>query len=139
MGTFTVDGRQFDLPAIETLTFRDYGLIKKWTGLRAGELEEAFGAGDSDPVMALMVIGMRRAGHTIEPDFLLDMDPGLLEVQVDAPEVPADPPAEGGETAQPTPTSETVTPETSGIPDSSSSTDSAPGTSESYALASSTS
>lgn len=137
IGVARIDGREYDLPHPETLTFREYGLIKRWVGLRAGELEEALQAGDTDPIVAFIVLGMRRAGHKVEPDFILDMDPKLIQVEIDDDEEPADPPVAGA--AENSPTSGTATPESGGTPDSSSSSASAPGSSMTSAPTSSTS
>jgi hypothetical protein len=63
-----------------TLTNRDFHTIKKVSGLRAAELEEAFAAGDVDLVVALAVCALYRAGKR-EPeivDMLFDAEAGKI-------------------------------------------------------------
>lgn len=53
---------------IETgsFTMRELQIIKRMSGVRAGELEEAFSAGDSDLILAIAVIAVRRNGKAWE-------------------------------------------------------------------------
>lgn len=45
---------------IGAFTMRELQIIKRVSGVRAGELEEAFAAGDSDVILAVAVIAVRR-------------------------------------------------------------------------------
>lgn len=45
---------------IGTFTMRELEIIKRVSGVRAGELEEAFNAGDSTLILAVAVIAVRR-------------------------------------------------------------------------------
>ncbi len=47
---------------ISSFTQRELHLIKKESGVRAGEIQEAFEAGDSDLVVAIALIVLQRAG-----------------------------------------------------------------------------
>jgi hypothetical protein len=51
---------------IGSFTMRELQIIKRMSGVRAGELEEAFGAGDSDLILAVAVIAVRRNGRLWE-------------------------------------------------------------------------
>jgi hypothetical protein len=51
---------------IGAFTMRELQIIKRMSGVRAGELEEAFAAGDSSLVLALAVIAVRRNGKKWE-------------------------------------------------------------------------
>lgn len=70
----------------ESLTYRELHLIKEYTetanspGVRAGELHEAFEAGDSDLNLAIMAIIMTRAGKRVDRDVLMDA-PGTTEMR----------------------------------------------------------
>lgn len=64
----------------ESLTYRELHQIKAWSGVRAGELDEAFGAGDSDLNLAIAAIVMMRAGKRVDHDVLLDA-PGTTELR----------------------------------------------------------
>lgn len=72
---FTVKGDRFDFPA--EMTGRELQFVKLETGLRAGEIEEAVGAGDVEVLLTLCVIAMRRAGkEDASLDDLLDLSIG---------------------------------------------------------------
>lgn len=75
-------------------TNRELHLIKQISGARAGELFDALEAHDNDVLVALAHIAIRRAGKAIPTlDQLWDLTPG--DIQIDAPDDPADPtPAE---------------------------------------------
>lgn len=51
---------------IGTFTMRELQIIKRMSGVRAGELEEAFNAGDTDLILAIAVIAVRRSGKAWE-------------------------------------------------------------------------
>lgn len=59
-GVPPLDG-DYDLD-ITSFTNRELHLIKQETGVRAGEIEEAFGAGDNDLLVAITLIVLQRAG-----------------------------------------------------------------------------
>lgn len=56
----------------ETLTNREGHRIKQMTGLRAGELEDAMTAGDSDLLLALAAIVLARHSKHVADDLLWD-------------------------------------------------------------------
>ena len=66
--------------------------IKKRSGVRAGELEEAFRAGDYDVILGIAVIAMERAGVTVDPDVIWKAQLGKIEFIADE-EADAGPPA----------------------------------------------
>src|SRR3954451_17021770 len=84
----------------EPFTMWELHLIKKVSGIRAGELEEASDAGDSDLVVVLAVVAMRRAGkvrkeHAIQvADLLMDSAAGVIRYREDDKGDDASPPAE---------------------------------------------
>jgi hypothetical protein len=51
---------------IGSFTMRELQIIKRMSGVRAGELEEAFTAGDTDLLLAIAVIAVRRNGKQWE-------------------------------------------------------------------------
>lgn len=51
---------------IGSFTMRELQIIKRMSGVRAGELEEAFAAGDTDLILAIAVIAVRRSGRLWE-------------------------------------------------------------------------
>jgi hypothetical protein len=51
---------------IGSFTMRELQIIKRMSGVRAGELTEAFDAGDSDLIFAICVIAVRRNGRNWE-------------------------------------------------------------------------
>lgn len=51
---------------IGSFTMRELQIIKRMSGVRAGELEEAFAAGDSSLILAIAVIAVRRNGKNWE-------------------------------------------------------------------------
>lgn len=70
MDKFTVTGiPKFDgdYPIdIGAFTMRELQIIKRMSGVRAAELEEAFTAGDTDLILAIAVIAVRRNGKAWE-------------------------------------------------------------------------
>lgn len=65
----------------EHLTNRELHLIKKHAGVRAGELAEAFEAGDNDLAIVFGYIAMQRQGLLDIPiDALWDLEIGKLTV-----------------------------------------------------------
>lgn len=51
---------------IRSFTMRELQIIKRMSGVRAGELAEAFEAGDTDVLLAIAVIAVRRNGKDWE-------------------------------------------------------------------------
>lgn len=92
MAQIDVNGRKYDVP--ESYTYRELGLIKRLSGVRAGEISEALKAGDAEVVAALAIIAMRRAGEDVAEDDVLDMDVSAITFDDDGDD--EDPtPAEG--------------------------------------------
>ncbi len=64
-------------------TNRELHIIKKETGIRAGELYEAFDAADTDLLVALAVIAIKRkSGETANSDSLWDLAAGKITLDV---------------------------------------------------------
>lgn len=63
---------------IENLTNRELHLIKQETGLRAGELEDAFTAGDNDLLVVMAMVMLARDGKpaSMTKDLLWDAPAG---------------------------------------------------------------
>jgi len=95
-GTYDLD--------IGTFTGRELHTIKQISGVRAGELQDAFAAGDYDLVVALTVIVLQRAGQKVDADEIMDADVGsitikLEEVAEDEERPPTSPPSNGNESS----------------------------------------
>lgn len=97
-----LDGEyEFDFAELlDSLTNREYHVIKVMTGVRAAEVFEAMEAGDTDLVMALAVIILRRRGKRVDEDRFWDAEAGTAirivvgsreveEVEEDGPPAPA--------------------------------------------------
>ena len=96
---FQVHGREYDMPEFDSITFREANTIKKITGLRMGELPEAFGSGDTDAMLALFVVAKMRADGTIDLNAVQDLQIDTLQFVEE--EVAEDPPvAEDGPAAE---------------------------------------
>lgn len=66
----------------QDLTNRELHLIKKVSGVRAGELEEAFAAGDNDLVVAITVITLQRNGFPdASVEAIWDADAGRIRIK----------------------------------------------------------
>lgn len=76
--TFPDGERRYPMP--QSFTYREMGVIKRITGLRAGELEDALNAGDVDVIVALAVIAGTRAGDTVTPDDFEDLEFGAIAI-----------------------------------------------------------
>lgn len=74
------------------LTLRELSQIKKLSGIRAGEINEALQAGDSDLFVALTVISLQRAGKQFDPESIWDATDANLDIVIDEPEGDAVPP-----------------------------------------------
>lgn len=83
-------------------TNRELSIVKRLAGVRAGELDEAFGAGDSDLIVAMAVIALKRAGKTVVEDAIWDAPSGQItfvagEVDADVPPaIPSPTPVSSG-------------------------------------------
>lgn len=65
---------------LEAFTMRELQIIKRMSGVRAGELSEAFAAGDSDLILAIAVIAVRRNGRQWEAFEKLAWDVDLAKI-----------------------------------------------------------
>ena len=93
-----VDGREY--PFNGELTGREVSTIKRISGIRLAELDDAISAGDYDVYVAFAVIAMGRAGVLVSEDDLLDRPASAIEFIVEE-EDEADPPVEEPEVAAP--------------------------------------
>lgn len=101
MAHFHIEGlRPFDgdYPIdFESFTNGEYHLIKKISGVRAGEISEAFEAGDNDLIVAFAAVALQRAGNPMDKqalDVLWGAEFGKIELVVDEDEeADASPPA----------------------------------------------
>lgn len=90
--------RTYDLPAYDTFTYREHGVVRDVAGIAAGETEQALKRGDVMIFVALLAVAKRRAGEKVDVDALLDSE--FLDIEViadaEAPEVvdPDGPPLE---------------------------------------------
>jgi hypothetical protein len=92
-----VDGRSYTVP--DSFTYREMGLIKKIAGLRGAEIGEALEAGDTDLIVAITVISMRRAGQDVDENFILDLAADAIVVKSDDAEDDDVPPAPAADDA----------------------------------------
>lgn len=86
-----------DYPLELKFNHRELHLIKKIAGVRGAELEEAFLAGDTDMVVALTLIALKRDGKTVPEDDIWEASTGAIVLDVEAEaveEADAVPPAE---------------------------------------------
>lgn len=60
-------------------TNRELHTIKRISGLRAGELNEALKAGDTDLVVALAVVALQRHGKQVDEDTIWDAEGGDVQ------------------------------------------------------------
>lgn len=80
---------------VSYFTNRELHLIKELSGVRAGELDEAFKKQDNDLFVALAAIGLQRAGHKVEIDALWDAQVGVIQLVLgDEEEADAGPPSQ---------------------------------------------
>jgi hypothetical protein len=64
----------------EYLTYREWHKVKAISGVRAGELQDAFVSGDTDLNVALAVVVLERAGKRVDVDLIWDA-PGTSEIR----------------------------------------------------------
>ena len=92
-----IDGQEFPFP--EDFTFREMNLVKRTTGLRAGQIYDELERGDSDVVFAMAVIALRRANPLADVETLFDSKIEQIELILEPGEGEEDeeslPPAEG--------------------------------------------
>lgn len=63
-----------------SLTLGELRKIKQVCGLRAGELEDAFNAGDSDVMVAMAVVALERHGKgPVDADFIWNADAAAID------------------------------------------------------------
>ncbi len=100
-----VDG-EYESIGLDEFTMGEWRRVKKLTGLRAGEFEEAGKAGDMDALYALAIISLERAGKEHAEKFLDGAKPGsIMLVDEEEDEVgeerPPDSPTETGTSSAP--------------------------------------
>ena len=79
----SIDGEwTLELP----LDFEEYHEIKRLTGLRSNELQEAFAAGDLDLNLAWAWLALRRAGRQVNVDILWKAKAGQILLRFPEPE-----------------------------------------------------
>jgi hypothetical protein len=77
--TVTVQGNQYKVSP--PFTNRELHAIKQITGVRAGEMQDALEAGDSDMIVALAHIAVRRSGaNRPSLDDLWDLEAGAIDM-----------------------------------------------------------
>lgn len=62
------------------LKMREWATIKRVANVLAGQLEAALQGGDIEVVVALAVIGLERAGHSVNEHALWESELGQIEV-----------------------------------------------------------
>lgn len=90
-----LDGEyEFDVvELLNSLTNRELHKIKVMSGVRAGELDEALEAGDSDLFLAIALIVLQRRGRRVDEDMLWDAPAGSgVTLDIADREFDADPP-----------------------------------------------
>jgi hypothetical protein len=118
-----VHGVDYPFPEIDTITYREAKIVKKLTGLRLGEYEEAFESGDTDMMIALAAVAVHRDSNRTDLDYLLDLK--LDDIQFVTEEADTEiPPAQAPESSDNGNSSanENGTSDPSGVPASSEST-----------------
>lgn len=81
-GTYDFDASYF--------TMRELHVIKRIAGVRAGELDDALAASDSDVIVAIAVIALTRAGVQVNEDAIWDAPAGTVLFVGDEAEVEGD-------------------------------------------------
>jgi hypothetical protein len=92
-----IEGYNGDYPLdLSYFTMRELATLKRLSGVRAGEIDEAFAAGDTDAIVAIAVIMLQRAtGNTIDEERLWDARAGAIRFEAgDAAIPPAPTPVE---------------------------------------------
>lgn len=83
MNTLTITGvpaydGTYEFEGFEDFTNRELHRIKKMTGLRVGELQDAWENSDNDVVVALAVVVLERNGKQVIDDLLWDAPAGTF-------------------------------------------------------------
>lgn len=78
-------------------TNKELHTVKRIAGVRAGEIEAAFAAGDNDLIVAFAVLALERSGKAIHEEVLWNAKVGSIEFDVSDVEADADPPALGSD------------------------------------------
>lgn len=99
-------------PMPENFTYREMGRIKTLTGIRAGEIEDALLAGDTDVIVAISQIAAERAGDSAPMEALENLEFGAIRVEVETDPTPAAPEAAEADDAS----APQTTPEPGGTP-----------------------
>lgn len=76
-------------------TNKELHTIKTHSGVRAGEIQQAFAAGDNDLIVAFAAIALERNGKVVHADVLWNAKVGAIELVLGEDEVDADPPTLG--------------------------------------------
>lgn len=63
-------------------TLGELRIIKKEAGVRAGEIEDAMRAGDTDLLVAFALIALKRAGRDVASERLWEADSGGIELDL---------------------------------------------------------
>lgn len=100
-------------PMPEAFTYREMGRIKMLTGIRAGEIEDALLAGDTDVIVAISQIAAERAGDAAPIEALENLEFGAIRVEVEEDPTPA-----ASEAAEDAGDAPQTTPEPGGTQDS---------------------
>jgi hypothetical protein len=68
----------YEFEDITVFSNRELHRIKSMTGLRAGEIQEAFEAGDNDVLVAMGAVILMRSGKQFDDDMLWDAPAGSM-------------------------------------------------------------
>jgi hypothetical protein len=122
-----VDEKEYPFPELDTITFREARTIKKLTGLRLGEYEDAFEVVDADLMVALAAVALTREDRGADVDSLFEL--GIDKIRFDFTEEgidlppPVEPSPENGASAGDGSSDQSEGSEEPGTPDSSNSSD----------------
>jgi len=75
-----VDG-SYDLDLEDSFNGNELHLIKKYAGVRVGEISEAMGAGDYDLVVCLTKIAIDRSGKDVPMERLMEAKVGAIQFE----------------------------------------------------------
>lgn len=89
-----IEGREYPFPALDSLTFREAALVKKITGLKVGQLFEAFEQGDMDVLVGFAAVAKKRVDGGLDESALYDLPISAIEIVV--PEDEEEPEEEAG-------------------------------------------
>lgn len=90
-----VPGLDGEYPLDLTFKYRDFHMLKQIANVRANEVSEALAARDTDLVIALAAISMKRAGKMFDIEALWDAPIDSITLEGDVEDVPTQP-AESG-------------------------------------------